>query len=232
MMWPHLIVSVLIVLGGVTQAYILSSIDRDLWVLYTDYTLAVIDLGHLNAELSRYRTTVLRAVEAKTEPEFHRVVDSIPAQRRHIETTLKRFASVLDRAAADKLYQKEEFELSEVQGKLVSYLTASDHTVDLLHHLWATPSRDKANRLRGQAEQYAAKDAGGKFINITLALDRLIKTVSNIAADIRTDGDKKLRILTAATVAFSVLLIVAVIWPNATDTPPLPSLRRHQTTSY
>jgi hypothetical protein len=85
-----------------------------------------------------------------------------------------------------------------------------------LHHLWSTPSQDKASHIRGQAEQYAAKDAGGKFISITLALDQLIKTVSNIAADIRTDGDKMLRILTAATVAFSILLIIAVIWPTST----------------
>jgi Mg2+ and Co2+ transporter CorA len=217
MMWPNLIVSVLILLVGFSQAYVLSWIDQDLRVLYTDYTLAVIDLGHLNTELSRYRTTVLRAVESKTERDFQRVVESIPAQRRHIETTVDRFVTVLDRATVDKLHRKEELtELGEVRGKLASYLTASDHTVGLLHHLWSTPSQDKASHIRGQAEQYAAKDAGGKFINITLALDQLIKTVSNIAADIRTDGDKMLRILTAATVAFSILLIIAVIWPAST----------------
>ncbi|MFO0733668.1 MAG: MCP four helix bundle domain-containing protein, partial [Nitrospiraceae bacterium] len=210
----ELVISLVVVLGGAAQAQVLSRVDQDLRVIYTEYTLAVVDLGHVNTELSRYRTTILRAMEATTKPEFMRIAESLPFQRGRIESTIERFSQIVKSAAIDKFHRTEELaELDEVQDNLAAYLTASEYTIGLLRQLWATPAGGSAGQIRERAEDNAAKDAGGKFIAVTLALDRLIETVSAIAAQIRTDADKRLRMLTAATMGFTVLVVLVVISP-------------------
>ncbi len=223
--WRELLISLLIILGGGTQAQVLSRVDQDLRVIYTEYTLAVINLGHINTELTRYRTTILRAMEAKTKPEFTRIAESLPFQRHRIESTVEQFSLLVKSAAIDKFHRMEELaELAEVQDNLAAYLSASEHTMRLLHELWAAPSADIAGGIRERAEDYAAKDAGGKFIAITLSLDRLIETVSAIAAEIRADADKRLRTLTAATMGFTLMLVALVIAPSGrTRSSSLPS---------
>ena len=79
--WISLSISLLIVASGWVGSQTLIRVDQDLSVIYTEYTLAATDLGHLNGELIRYRTSVIRAIEADTKEEFHRILASLPQKR-------------------------------------------------------------------------------------------------------------------------------------------------------
>ena len=63
-------ISLLVVALGLMGARALSEIDQDLRIMYTEYTLAATDLAHISADIIRYRTTVIRALEAATKKDF------------------------------------------------------------------------------------------------------------------------------------------------------------------
>src|SRR5689334_20015455 len=63
MRWTSILMSLLLVGFGWLGAETLVRVDQDLRVIYAEYTLAATDLGHLNGELIRYRTSVIRAIE-------------------------------------------------------------------------------------------------------------------------------------------------------------------------
>src|SRR5918998_27434 len=75
--WNHILISVLIVGLGFMGAQALSQIDQDLRIMYTEYTLAATDLAHISADIIRYRTIVIRSVEAPTKKDFDRITASL-----------------------------------------------------------------------------------------------------------------------------------------------------------
>ena len=77
-------ISLLVVGLGLIGARALSEIDQDLRIMYTEYTLAATDLAHISADIIRYRTTVIRALEAATKKDFERITTSLPDQRARI----------------------------------------------------------------------------------------------------------------------------------------------------
>lgn len=85
MIWSRIVISALIFGSGIWDAYTLTTVDQELRVLYAEYTLATTDLGHINAQLIRYRTSVLRAIEADTHEEYQRIVEALPLKRTRIE---------------------------------------------------------------------------------------------------------------------------------------------------
>ncbi|MEW6301367.1 MAG: hypothetical protein AB1671_27150, partial [Thermodesulfobacteriota bacterium] len=85
-------VSLLIALAGFLAAQTLTQLDRDLRILYTEYTLAAADLGHVSGDLIRYRSTILRALEAPTAAEAERIIASLPVQRERVLRAIARYA--------------------------------------------------------------------------------------------------------------------------------------------
>ena len=80
-MWSRLGISVLILAAGLWGATSLKTVDQELRVIYAEYTLAATDLGHMNADLIRYRTSMLRAIAAETEQDFRRIIEPLPEKR-------------------------------------------------------------------------------------------------------------------------------------------------------
>jgi hypothetical protein len=100
--WISVFISLLIAGCGWLGAQTLIRVDQDLRVIYTEYTLAATDLGHVTGELIRYRTSVIRAIEADNREDFHRIIASLPGKRVHINSAIERFVE----AASDMPFQK------------------------------------------------------------------------------------------------------------------------------
>ena len=66
-MWSRLGISVLILAAGLWGATSLKTVDQELRVIYAEYTLAATDLGHMNADLIRYRMQHERYVRRMAE---------------------------------------------------------------------------------------------------------------------------------------------------------------------
>ena len=210
--WISIIISILIVTGGLLGARTLTRVDQDLRVMHAEFTLVTTDLGHVNGELIRYRTSIIRAIEADTKEEFLRIAASFPQKRNRIDKAIERFVIANnDSSAGKRMDSRQLAELKAVREKLEAYIAASHETIQLMERRWNTASRSEAQQLRRQAEDNAAKDAGVKFIDVTLELDRLLDVVAGIAGEVKKDADARLRIETMVIVGASLGLAALVL---------------------
>jgi hypothetical protein len=202
----------LIIGGGWLGSRTLIRVDQDLRVIYTEYTLAATGLGHLNGELIRYRTSVIRAVETENEQEFHRIVASLPLKRTHINKAISRFvAATNDASVGRRLDAGELAELKAVREKIGAYMASSQNAVEMMEQRWKLRSTAEAQQVQDRVKQYLADDAGSKYMSVTVELDRLLEVVAGIAGEVKKDADSTLRMVTVLVMAISLTLGILVL---------------------
>jgi hypothetical protein len=190
----------------------LTHIDQDLRVMYADYTLTATDLGHLNGELIRYRNSVIRAIETNTHEEFQRILASLPEKRAHIDKTIERFVSATnDVALGRRLDDRERSELEAVESHIASYMASSRNALQIMAKRWDAASPAEGKQVQNHARAYLADEAGSKYMDVTVELDRLLQVVADIAEDVKKEADATLRIVTAIVILVSVTLGVLVL---------------------
>jgi hypothetical protein len=214
----------LIVASGLVCARVLTQVDQDLRAIYAEYTLAATDLGHVNGELIRYRTSVIRAIQADTQQDYERIADSLPQKRLRIDQAIERFVNASNDASLGRSMDARELtELKALQEKLEAFIVSSQHTIQLLEKRWRTSSRVEAQQLKVDAERNIAKDAGDKFIGVTLELDRLVEVVAAIAGEVKKEADSKLRVVTNVLLGASLALAALALAVPAGDKTSRPS---------
>ena len=211
--WASLSISLLIVASGWVGSQTLIRVDQDLRVIYAEYTLAATDLGHVNGELIRYRTSVIRAIEADTKEEFQRIVASLPQKQTRVNNAIERFVEATNDASFDKKMDARELaELKTVRERIDAYMASSHHSLQLIEQRCKFASRDEAHRLQDAAKQYLAKDAGTKYMSVTVEVDRLLEVVAAIAGEVKKEADSRLRIVTVVLIAVSLVLALLVLF--------------------
>ena len=215
----QILISVLIIGLGFVGNRALSQVDQDLRIMYTEYTLAATDLAHISADIIRYRTTVIRALEAPSKKEFERITGSLPDQRARIQHAIDRYAAASLRVSRSG--RSEPQDLEAVRQSLDAYIAAANRTINLLVQLWGARSPEEATELRTKAELQAADNAGPKLIQVSLALDRLLETVADVAKDMRDEGTKTIRNTSAILLIGSLLIaFVNLILKQPSRTSP------------
>lgn len=222
--WTSVLISVLILASGILGSQTLTRVDQDLRIIYAEYTLAATDLGHVNGELIRYRTSVIRAIEADTKEDFQRIVASLPQKHTRLDKAIARFVEATNDASRGKRVDAGELtELKAVRKSIDAYMTSSQHALTMMERRWNLVSGAEARRLQNLARQYVATDTGAKFINVTIELDRLLELVAAIAGEVKKEADDSLRVATMAMIAVSLALAGLVLTiPIAVKTEPLP----------
>lgn len=211
--------SLLLIACGWLGSQTLVRVDQDLRVIYAEYTLTATDLGHLNGELIRYRTSVIRAIETDTKDEFQRIVASLPHKRQHIEQAIDHFvAATNDASFGRRLDERELSELEIVKDRISSYMASSRNALQMMERRWNADSADEARRLRNGAREYLADEAGSKYINVTVELDKLLNIVAGVAGDVKKQADATLRIVTAVVVLVSLSLSLLVLTVSSRKT--------------
>lgn len=215
----QILISVLVAGLGFVGAEELSQVDQDLRIMYTEYTLAATDLAHISADIIRYRATIIRAVEAPTRKEFERITASLPDQRARIQHAIDRYAAASLRVSRSG--RSEPQDLQAVRESFDAYVASSNKTINLLVQLWGARSPQEAAELRTKAELQASDNAGPKLIQVSLALDRLLETVADVAKDMRDEGTKTIRATSATLIGGSFLIallnLVLPRWPPKED---------------
>lgn len=209
--WTSVLISVLILASGVFGSQTLIRVDQDLRVIYAEYTLAATDLGHVNGELIRYRTSVIRAIEADTKEDFQRIVASLPQKHTRLNRAMERFVEATNASREGRMDARELTEFKAVRESIEAYLTSSHQALSMMEQRWNVASGAEAQRLQDSARQYVAKDTGAKFINVTIELDRLLEVVASIAGEVRKEADASLRVATMAMIAVSLGLALLVL---------------------
>jgi hypothetical protein len=179
----QVVISALIAGLGLVSAHALSQIDGDLQIMYREYTLAAVDLAHISTEVLRYRVTIIAAIESSTKKEFEQLTTSLADHRARIQHAVDRYAAASLRVSRSG--RSEPQDLQAVQQSLDAYFSAASKTITLVIQSWSAETPDAAAALRHQAELHAADNAGPKLIQVTLALDRLLETVTDVAKDLR-----------------------------------------------
>jgi hypothetical protein len=222
--WTSVLISVLILASGILGSRTLTRVDQDLRIIYAEYTLAATDLGHVNGELIRYRTSVIRAIEADTKEDFQRIVASLPQKHTRLDKAIARFVEATNDASRGKRVDAGELtELKAVRKSIDAYMTSSQHALTMMERRWNLASGAEARRLQNLARQYVATDTGAKFINVTIELDRLLEVVAAIAGEVKKEADDSLRVATMAMIAVSLALAGLVLTiPIPVKTEPLP----------
>src|SRR5581483_5632188 len=212
----HVLVSLLIVLAGWLAAQALTQLDRDLRILYTEYTLAAADLGHISGDLIRYRSTILRALEAPTAPEADRILASLPVQRDRVLQAIERPAA----AAA----------LQALRTSVAAYFADADETIRLIRRRWAAPRPKEAAAWQAQAERHASAQAGVTLIRVSVALDQVLDVVATVAGAMYEDGARTTRRSSLLLVGGSLVLI-ALVWFAPRVPRPVRPLSRETSSS-
>jgi hypothetical protein len=204
--FPQLLISLLIAGLGWYSGQALSRIDQDLRIMYTEYTLGAADLAHISADVMRYRNTIIRALEADDRKDFERITESLPAQRARIQHAVDRYAAAGLRVSRSGRSEPEDIEA--VRRSLDQYFSVASTTVQLLTQEWNASSPSERETLRRKAEEHAADNAGPKMIQVSLALDRLLDTVAEVAKDMRDEGTKTIQYSSTLLVGGSFFIAV------------------------
>jgi hypothetical protein len=215
--WHQVLVSGLIAAMGVIGAEALSQVDQDLRIMYTEYTLAATDLAHISADVIRYRTSVVRALEAPTKQEFERITRSLPERHARIQQAVDRYAAASLRVSRSG--RSEPADIQAVRESLDAYFSQASQTITLLTQVWTAKSPQEAAELRSKAEVHAADNAGPKLIQVSLALDRLLETVADVAKDMRDEGTKTIRQTSTALLVGSVMIALLNLLPRRSRPP-------------
>ncbi|HSB46302.1 MAG TPA: MCP four helix bundle domain-containing protein [Nitrospira sp.] len=187
----QLLISLLVAGLGWLSGQALSRVDQDLRIMYTEYTLGAADLAHISADVMRYRNTIIRALEADSQKEYERITESLPGQRARIQLAVDRYAAAGLRVSRSGRSEPEDIEA--VRRSLDQYFSVASTTIQLLTQEWTASSPSERERLRRKAEEHAADNAGPKMIQVSLALDRLLDTVADVAKDMRDEGTRAIQ---------------------------------------
>lgn len=187
----QIFISLLIAGLGWLSGQALSQVDQDMRIMYTEYTLGAADLAHISADVIRYRNTILRALDADNKKDFERITESLPTQRAKIQHAVDRYAAAGLRVSRSGRSEPEDIEA--VRRSLDQYFSVASRTVDLLTQVWNTGSQPEREALRRKAEEHASENGGPKMIQVSLALDRLLDTVAEVAKDMRDEGTKTIQ---------------------------------------
>ncbi len=205
--WPsasQLLISVMIAGLGWLSGQALSQIDQDMRIMYTEYTLGAADLAHISADVMRYRNTIIRSLETDSKKDFERITESLAAQRARIQHAVDRYAAAGLRVSRSGRSEPEDIEA--LRKSLDQYFSVASTTIQLLTEEWNAASPAEASRLRRKAEENAADSGGPKMIQVSLALDRLLETVADVAKDMRDEGTKTIRSTSAMLVGGSFFI--------------------------
>lgn len=216
----QILISLLIAGLGLTGARALSEVDQDLRLMYTEYTLAAVDLAHISADVIRYRTTIVQALEAPSKTEFERITASLPDRRARIQHAVDRYASASLRVSRSGRSEPEDIEA--LRESLDAYFAAASRTINLLTQVWIAGAPRTAAGLRSDAELHAADNAGPKLIQVSLALDQLLETVADVAKDMRDEGTRTIRTSSVALIVGSlfIALVNLLIKPSPDRSRP------------
>ncbi len=218
--WKQIAVSLLIASLGLLAARALSQVNQDITLMYTEYTLGATELAHISADVIRYRTTIIRALEAQTKQDFDRITVALPEQRARIQHAIDRYASASLRVSRSG--RSEPDDLRAVRESLDAYFQAASKTIALMTQLWVAGTPQEAAALRQQAEIQAADNSGPKLIQVSLALDRLLETIAGVAKDLRDEGTQTLRDTSNLLVVGSFLIAALNLFSGSLR-PSLPT---------
>jgi hypothetical protein len=164
-------------------------------------------------------------LEAPSQKEFERITKSLPERHARIQQAVDRYAAASLRVSRSG--RSEPADIQAVRESLDAYFSQASRTVTLLTQVWVAKSPQEATDLRRQAELHAADNAGPKLIQVSLALDRLLETVADVAKDMRDEGTKTIRQTSTTLLIGSIVIALINLIPRRSTASPGSDARAH-----
>jgi hypothetical protein len=137
-----------------------------------------------------------------------------------VQLAVDRYAAAGLRVSRSGRSEPEDIEA--VRKSLDQYFSAASTTIDLLAREWSAPSPSERDRLRRLAEEHAADNAGPKMIQVSLALDRLLDTVADVAKDMRDEGTRAIQSTSIMLIGGSFFIALLNLFLTKAKTPGRP----------
>ena len=106
---------------------------------------------------------------------------------------------------------RELAELKAVRERMENFTASTHHALQVMEQGWNVNSPVRGRELQEEAKRYLAQDAGTKFDDVTLELDRLLEVVAGIAGEVKKEADASLRAATMTLLAVSLTLGLGVL---------------------
>ena len=119
--------------------------------------------------------------------------------------------------------QSDVPELLALRESLGAYFSAADTTIMLLRQAWETTSTQEAALLKSKAQLHVSDIAGLKLIDVSLALDRLLETVAEVARGLQEKGTRVTRTTSTALILGSLLLALLELFGQRVPTASAPA---------
>lgn len=172
--------------------------------MYTEYTLGAVELAHTSAKLMRYRNTVIQSLKAPTKEEFEDLSAQLPAVHADIQHAVDRYAAASLRVSRSG--RSEEADLKALKQAIEMFFTFTNRAQSLMARSWIAGSAEETKSLRNSAELMAASNSGPALIQVSVALDRLLGTVAEVAKDMRDEGTRTVALTSTILIAGSLLI--------------------------
>ena len=155
--------------------------------LYTEYTTAAFQLGQVGNDLSRYRNTVLQAVQAKNQKEYEAISKSLPAWREKIDKGLSVYQAGTLRKS--KSGRSEADDLKAFKTALDAYYGSAAGVISALADANALADPDMQDMMRNLAGTSEGADSAPKFQAAMERFGELQRTVADVAQDLYRTGE-------------------------------------------
>jgi methyl-accepting chemotaxis protein len=184
------IVSISCILG--IRGYIESQkIEKDVDVLYVDYTVAGTDLAKMSVNLARFRNNLVRAREAKDAASVEEILKSNATIRKAIEDPFNAYLGTVLRESSTGRSEIED--APRVKTALDEYFSSAAKTQEQLTGLsQAKTPQEREKQLAAMSE--GVKAAGVKFEAVCYAIDELVTSVTDVGNDINNQVKGNIRV--------------------------------------
>lgn len=176
-----------VVLGWITHLK-LQTIDKDLHIVYEDYTVPATDFARLANSFGLYRSNVVQALNAQNREEFTKLKDDLTRRREQIIEHVNTYAATTLRVSKEG--RDERKDLGKFREALDAYFASSLVTLAEAEEAISASNSQEAEAAREKGKVNAATQAGPKFTVVVAAMDELLKTLASVARDINEEGDQ------------------------------------------
>ncbi len=189
------VVTVMAVLGWIGVA----TVQDSMRIVYVNYTVAVIELAHLRADLGAYRSLMIEAGQAPNKNMFEDTAKRLELIRAHIDKSVADYAAMTLRVS--KSGRSETEDLKKFKVAVEDYYKYAVGIRSTLVEAFNLADPDMQRNMRDLAATGIRTDGSQKFNALDEKFDELLKTVGEVAKDLHEDG------VTAAQSSKKVLLV-------------------------
>jgi|CXWL01.1.fsa_nt_gi methyl-accepting chemotaxis protein len=199
------VLSGLLIMAGVSR-WAIETLSGTIGSLYRDNTVAGTELAKASNALLRYRNHIIQIIGVQSKEDLEEMYAELPKLTEEIRQYLKAYQQHEKRTSGT---HDETKEFAALETGIEEYFVLEKRTIDRLKSAMEASDQKEKERLRQAAIQNSFYGAGPTMNVAGEAMDRLLDTVVQVAADSKAASEET--ITQAQQIVIGVLLACLVL---------------------